>query len=282
MELSTLFSSLCNIITAIAVAPNLFALAAAPNKRVNQTTRFLNYLGDWPDLMDPLLAAASEEVVMAATMHENAQFLKIFFHTLNIVADCKPPTVAGWSGDRGQALKLREASNISNVIANIVKGDTWRTSLTSKGWKEFTAHLCALHAMLKYGEPKDKALHLAVKAKFQNDQLQKGVWQREQMSAVCVGGNIPKLEDVPRRDVAGQVKYDRYVAFFEKHDEPLKETLGHMLLALRQAMSTDCKPNDVVALKGTLPVEPGYQTEKERMEEAREIRAKEAESDDEW
>lgn len=233
--------------------------------------------------MDPLLASASEEVVEQVNFHENALFLKIFFHTLNIVSDCKPPAVTGWSGDRGQALKLRETDDISSAIVKIVKGSTWRTSLTSKGWKEFIAHLCALRAMLTHGKPKDKALYLAVNAKFENDTLQKGVWEREKMSAVCRGdGCIPKLEDVPRRDVASQAKYDSYMAFFEEHGESLKETLGHMLLALRQAMSTDSKPNDVIALKGTLPVEPGYQTEKERMEEAREIRAKEAESDDEW
>tara|TARA_Y100000768_G_scaffold107564_1_gene78963 strand:- start:1697 stop:2395 length:699 start_codon:yes stop_codon:yes gene_type:complete len=232
--------------------------------------------------MDPLQEATSEEVQQEIGIQDDAAFLRIFFHTLNIIADCKPPAVTGWGGDRGHALKLRETTNLFATITNVIHGTCWRTTLTSRGWKEFVSHLCALYAMIKYGYPQHAASRLAKEAKKQNDILQKGIWEREKSAALSYQKSAPELKDVPRKDVANQAKFDRYVAFFKDHVDLLEETVGHMLLAIRVAMTTDCKPNDVIGLKGTLPVEPGYQTERERMAESREIRAKEAASDDEW
>lgn len=232
--------------------------------------------------MDPLLEATSEEVQSEIGVQGDAVFLRIFFHTLNILADCKAPSVAGWSGDRGHALKLRETTNFSDAITKVIHGSCWRATLTSKGWKEFVSHLCALYAMVKFGYPQNAASRLAAEATKENDILQRGIWEREKSAAIAYQKTAPELQDVARKDVANQAKYDAYVAFFEDCVDSLEETVGHMLLAIRVAMSTESKPNDVLALKGTLPVEPGYQTEKERMAELREIRAKEAASDEEW
>mgnify|MGYP007101759200 FL=1 len=236
--------------------------------------------------MDPLQIPLSERIeaevddVAGATLAEDKTFLRVVFHVLNLVSDCKAPSVAGWAGDRGHAIKLREATNLVDTVAKVVNGSSWRSSLTSSGWKEFVAHLCALYALLKHGSPGRAARRLAEAACEENDQLHRGMWAREKQSARANDRPEPKLDEVFRKDVSNQARYDKYVSFFEYHTKPIEETVGEMLMAVRQSMSTETKPNEVVALKGTLPVEPGHQTEAKRAQVARDMRAKEADDDD--
>ena len=235
--------------------------------------------------MDPMQIPLSERIktevdnVAGSRLYDDKIFLRVVFHVLNLISDCKAPSVAGWAGDRGHAIKLREAYSMESSVAKVVNGSSWRISLTSSGWKEFVAHLCALYALLRHGNPERAARRLAEAACDENDQFHRGMWEREKQSARANNRPEPKLDEVFRKDVAAQAEYDKIVSFFEDRAKHIEETVGEMLMAVRQSMSTETKPNEVVALKETLPVEPGHETETTRKLLARHMRAKAADDD---
>tara|TARA_Y100000748_G_scaffold240810_1_gene204992 strand:+ start:59 stop:823 length:765 start_codon:yes stop_codon:yes gene_type:complete len=231
--------------------------------------------------------------VLAATDRE---FVEHCFYLTNRLRDCLLPAVANWEGDTGGAAKMRAASLLPAAVrAAEGKAAGWIPSLNSKGWVAFAAHLIALGALLRHGDPLCASRRLAEKAAEANDAFHHGAWQRAKRAAESEGEgqgegegegegqgqarDLPKLADVPRKDLHNEARLRQYLAYWETHLEAARETVEEMLDVLGGCVDSLEKPRKLREHKDRLFFQPGYLTEAARRDMERDLRAADAEDD---
>lgn len=230
------------------------------------------------------LAAIADGLELKATVEAlvatDREYVEHVYYLVNRIRDCNPPPVANWEGDTGGAAKLRAALLLPAAV-RVAEGKAagWVPTLNSKGWVAFAAHLIALDALLRHGDPLRASRRLAERAGEDNDALHHGKWQRAKRDAEADGKEAPELKDVPRKDLKNEARLQRNVEYFETHLEATGETVGEMLQVLDRCVDDLAKPREVRQLKNRLVFQPRYITEADRRDVDRRLRAAEAEDD---
>ena len=207
-------------------------------------------------------------------------FVEHYRHLVSLLKDCYLPSFGNWAGQTGGASKILAPELLPHAV-RVAEGRAAGCvlSLDSKGWATFAAHLIALDALLRNGDPLKASRRLADAAAADNDSFHYSMFQREKRDAEAKGEPLPTLQDVPRQDLKDEVGNLKDVAYFEAHLDAARETVAKMIDVLDDCVGNLKKPHEVRELKDTLVFPPHYTPKAERKEAERKNRAKEAEDD---
>ena len=197
-------------------------------------------------------------------VHVNA-LLKLHFW----LADSKPPTAGSWLTFTTQ-LKTQDdaAESLFDMTRRMVRGDFWRKQL--HGWKEIVACILAALYMQKDDIHIRAADRIRMSKKSYNDALRKAMWERDFRK----GEHEPHLEDMPRRDVCDESRWQLIHAWLNENCQQVYSML------LEECI--DRGPHRALALLKQLDIPPGFKSSAEQKEAERLQRAMDAEKDDDF
>ena len=192
------------------------------------------------------------------------------------LADCKPPATSSWLTFVNR-LKMTsekgELSSLAQFTRRMVAGDFWRKQLTS--WQEIVAcllaalhlctddkHLCAARRVLKEKEA-------------ENDRMRYAMWKRDFRE----GEHEPLLEDMPRRDVCDEARWELIYDWLEAG---YTSSMWMLLDTLNGCVVNESAPGDALAQLKQLGIPPGFKSSAEQKEAERLQRAMDAEKDDDF
>lgn len=225
-------------------------------------------------LNESLLHHQIDQLTEKCSKEVRRGFANTGFTLLNWLRDSKPPTTAGWKGEKGNAAKLADlAESIKATVCEMVGRRFWRQRIS--GWREFACALIALKVLHKHD--------LVVK-------VAQDLWLLERSENVFQGDRMCAREMVRFEQGIVAERPDR--ADFQKdyngseskwflsqqwlQDSRLGDVADGILAALSSSIEKQQTPNDVVAMLNGLEtfVQPGAVSGKQRAAKERELRAK--------
>ena len=207
----------------------------------------------------------------------------------NWLANSKLPSRSNWTGQRGNARKLKD-DDFHGVILSTAEGmmigTYWRKELS--GWREFVACMIALRHMFKHAPLNCMVRDILSACKEEKRKMYDSLLKREVelWSAQKDAGPMPTLELIMRRKSLdyGEAKWDsicEYILDASELNGPNKIVL-QALAALKICVDTEESPSQVLDVLKFMKTPPGYMSREAIKEAERLQRAKDAEDDDDW